>query len=235
MALDPQILAMAMQILDDAKRRQQPVTLPKTPFNARPNVDYSSPDWAVNAAKLPANPFGGPPVSLGLGGTVTGPGQVTTYTPGQGDLKMEGGYETSSGAPMFTMQQYFRGDAPYVTLASRPNSPLKGQDLSLTLANGQVIPGRVTDTGPGVKTLDVASSDPAHATNAPSAFDQVAIAPTTTQAILDAVRRGTGTNVPPAGGYPKPGQVQPPNPMTQALAQRDKQGGCGCGGGQGGA
>jgi hypothetical protein len=89
---------------------------------------------------------------------------LSAYTPGQGDLKMEGGYETATGQPMYTFEQYLKGQAPYVTgaVSGKPS----GQMVYRTIGD-QVVPIRISDTGPGVKGIDIASSNSKWATNFP--------------------------------------------------------------------
>lgn len=193
-----------------AFNKDKPKT-PSTPYQAM------TPDPEVMQ-----NPFAGPRIEMGLGPqAIVGPGQVTTYTPGQGDPKMEGGRETSSGAPMYYLEDYLDGHAPYVTVAAGKDSPFAGKDLTLTLANGTPIRARATDYGPGVKTLDVASRNPAYAKNAPSIFDQVGIAhgwgaaPTPYRAM-------TVQSPYAAGQYPTPGGEVPkalPGPFAGSAPQ----------------
>lgn len=90
---------------------------------------------------------------------------LSAYTPGQGDLKMEGGNETASGKPVYTFEAYLRGEAPYVTGATSNKNP-SGQLVYRTIGDQQV-PVRITDYGPGVKGIDIASSNRKWATNFP--------------------------------------------------------------------
>lgn len=109
---------------------------------------------------------------------VTAP--ITVYTPGQGDPKMEGGFKTSSGAPMHTMEAYDRGEAPYVTAAVHPDSPLKGKSIDIQVGDKKY-PVKLTDTGPGVSTIDIASETSKWATVAPKEFGQAQISPSPTE------------------------------------------------------
>jgi hypothetical protein len=96
---------------------------------------------------------------------------VTTYTPGKGDPKMEGGWETSSGAPMTTIEGAIAGIDPYVTIAVNPKDPRYGTTGVFETASGKQIPAAATDTGPGVKNADVASANPAFATATPAEIE----------------------------------------------------------------
>jgi hypothetical protein len=78
---------------------------------------------------------------------------LSAYTPGQGVASMEGGWETATGAPMYTYEDYIAGRAPYVTGATsqRPT----GQEVTRTIGGVQV-PVRVTDYIPSKAKLKVA-------------------------------------------------------------------------------
>jgi hypothetical protein len=100
----------------------------------------------------------GRPPMTGLGGN------NTTYTPGQGNTRMEGGRETATGAPMHYLED---GNA---TLAVNPmDKALLGSHGMLTLADGTQIPADVSDTGPGVRrgNFDIASRNSALAYDTP--------------------------------------------------------------------
>lgn len=90
---------------------------------------------------------------------------LSAYTPGLGDPKMEGGYETASGHPVYTFEQFLRGDAPYVTGATSRKDP-SGQLVYRTMGDQQV-PVRITDYGPKVQGIDIATSNKKWATNFP--------------------------------------------------------------------
>lgn len=90
---------------------------------------------------------------------------LSAYTPGQGDPSMEGGLQTASGAPMYTLESFLSGKAPYVTGATSQKGPT-GELVNRTIGN-QTVPVRITDYGPGVKGLDIASSNSKWATNFP--------------------------------------------------------------------
>ncbi len=91
----------------------------------------------------------------------------TAYTPGQGNPRMEGGYSTSTGAPMYTLEQYRAGQAPYVTgaVAGRPS----GQRVYTQFPGVGTVPIGLTDTGGGLKPgqIDLASSNRSYANNFP--------------------------------------------------------------------
>jgi hypothetical protein len=95
---------------------------------------------------------------------------LSAYTPGQGDPRMEGGRQTASGAPMFTLEDYLRllGTSqalPYVTGATNV-SPPSGAMVTRQIG-GHSVPVKITDYGPGVGGLDIASSNPRYATDFP--------------------------------------------------------------------
>lgn len=90
---------------------------------------------------------------------------LSAYTPGQGDPRMEGGFETATGAPMFQLEDYIKGKVPYVTGATSDRS-LFGQTVNRKIGD-VTVPVKLTDYGPGVKGIDVATSNSAWATNFP--------------------------------------------------------------------
>jgi hypothetical protein len=90
---------------------------------------------------------------------------LSAYTPGQGDTKMEGGFETATGAPVYTFEMWQRGEAPYVTGATSQKNPT-GAMVYRTLGDLRV-PVKITDYGPGVKGIDIASSNSKWANNFP--------------------------------------------------------------------
>jgi hypothetical protein len=90
---------------------------------------------------------------------------LSAYTPGQGDAKMEGGFETATGAPVYTFEMWQRGEAPYVTGATSQKNPT-GAMVYRTLGDLRV-PVKITDYGPGVKGIDIASSNSKWANNFP--------------------------------------------------------------------
>jgi hypothetical protein len=90
---------------------------------------------------------------------------LSAYTPGQGDRSMEGGWETATGAPVYTFEQWQRGEAPYVTGATSQKNPSGA--LVYRSIGEHTVPVRITDYGPGVKGIDIASSNKRWATNFP--------------------------------------------------------------------
>jgi hypothetical protein len=82
---------------------------------------------------------------------------LSAYTPGRGDQSMEGGWQTSSGAPVYPFEWYVNGNAPHVTGATS-NKDLIGQTVYRTIGD-QVVPVKLTDYGPGVKGIDIASTN----------------------------------------------------------------------------
>lgn len=90
---------------------------------------------------------------------------LSAYTPGQGDPSMEGGFQTATGAPMYTMEAYLKGDAPYVTGATSMKNP--GGQLVYRKVGDQVVPVRITDYGPGVQGIDIATANKKWANNFP--------------------------------------------------------------------
>lgn len=103
---------------------------------------------------------------MGQGAPAAFGGDNTTYTPGQGNLRMEGGMETATGAPMHTIES---GEA---TLAVNPlDKALLGQHGYLVdpQTGNMISRADVTDTGPGVHrhNFDIASSNPALAYSTP--------------------------------------------------------------------
>lgn len=90
---------------------------------------------------------------------------LSAYTPGQGDPSMEGGWQTSTGAPMYTLEMYLNGTAPYVTGATSMKQP--SRDVVFRTIGDRVVPVRATDYGPGVKGLDIATENTGWARNFP--------------------------------------------------------------------
>lgn len=90
---------------------------------------------------------------------------LSSYTPGQGDIAMEGKMETASGAPVYHLEDYLAGNAPYVTGATNKKNP-SGQITYRTVGDN-VVPVKITDYGPGVKGIDIASSNSKWAKNFP--------------------------------------------------------------------
>ncbi len=92
---------------------------------------------------------------------------LSAYTPGQGDPSMEGGWATSSGAPMVTLEMHLADPEkyPYVTGATSNKNPSGA--LVYRKIGDQVVPVRVTDYGPGVEGLDIATANKKWATNFP--------------------------------------------------------------------
>lgn len=87
---------------------------------------------------------------------------VTWYSPGKGDIKMEGGLQDRKGAPAYTIEQYLAGKAPYVTVAMDPKVFPYGTTVtnpSFRDASGNLIPFRVTDTGSAFKGVGTQKMD----------------------------------------------------------------------------
>jgi hypothetical protein len=97
---------------------------------------------------------------------------LSSYTPGKGDPKMEGGWETSSGEPPIPLEWHLRDPVkyPYVTGAvTGEGSRATGQIVYRTIGD-KTVPVKLADRGPGVDgkmTLDIASINPNWATNFP--------------------------------------------------------------------
>ena len=90
--------------------------------------------------------------------------KLSSYTPGKGNIRMEGGKLDAHGRPAYTMEQFQSGNAPHVTVAMDPDSPLQGKMLTSPKFPG--IKFKVSDTGDDFKgkgntRMDVAWSDPA--------------------------------------------------------------------------
>jgi hypothetical protein len=98
-------------------------------------------------------------------GDLLGALPLSAYTPGQGDPSMEGGWATASGAPMYPIEWYLSGKAPYVTGATGDKKMI-GQWVNRTVGD-QVVPVQLTDYGPGVKGIDIATTNRKWATNFP--------------------------------------------------------------------
>jgi len=79
---------------------------------------------------------------------------------------MEGGYETASGEPIYTFEDWLAGKVPYVTGATNRKDPSL-QTIYRNFGDYRNVPVRITDYGPGVKGIDIASSNKAWATNFP--------------------------------------------------------------------
>lgn len=88
---------------------------------------------------------------------------ATTYVPGMGGI--EGGRYDAQGNPITTIQQAGPGNP--VTLAVHPGDPRFGTQGVLVQPNGSMTPAAVTDKGPGVKNIDIASNDKTMAYNTP--------------------------------------------------------------------
>lgn len=142
---------------------------------------------------------------------------------------MEGPFATATGAPMYTFEQFRAGNAPYVTaaMAGRPS----GQFFYVDIPGIGSVPVRVTDTGGGLRSgqIDIASSNPAYATNFPYQGNvNLRDAPPVTvlppaaqppgpaaQGVPDWMLENFGVGAPrgTASGYP-PG-MEPPAPAAQ--------------------
>src|SRR5207248_6461059 len=79
---------------------------------------------------------------------------ISAYTPGKGPRRMEGGKETTLGGPIYYLEDYLAGRAPYVTGAIR--GVPTGDTVEINVA-GRTVPVKITDHGPGVHGIDLAS------------------------------------------------------------------------------
>jgi hypothetical protein len=104
-----------------------------------------------------------------LAGGSTG---ASTYTPGMGDPRMEGGRLDATGHPAVSYQLSPTG----ATFAVKPGDPRFGLRITATNPDGKQVTGTATDFGPGVKNVDIASSNPAEAKSSP--FDNAVVTPT---------------------------------------------------------
>lgn len=77
-----------------------------------------------------------------------GTAQLTTYWPGQGDPKMEGGVETSTATPISYIEDFTSGDKPYITVAG-PKSEI-GTWKQIDIPGVGSVPAFVNDTGPAI-------------------------------------------------------------------------------------
>lgn len=116
---------------------------------------------AADGAGSDYNPFGS--VWNSGGPSSVGGVKLTSYTPGQGDPKMEGGVLAADGKPAYTMEQFHAGKAPYVAVAMDPQSPWRGKYLRSKKFPNTLF--KVTDTGgafkgKGLARMDIAFSDP---------------------------------------------------------------------------
>lgn len=89
---------------------------------------------------------------------------LSSYTPGKGNIKMEGGPLDAHGKPAYTFEQFHSGKAPYVAVAMDPNSDLQGKTLTSDKFPDTIF--KVVDTGDAFKgkgnsRMDIAFSDPA--------------------------------------------------------------------------
>lgn len=139
------------------------------------NGDETNPFLDLAKPKDDENPFAQFSAPKGT------PMALTVYTPGKGDPKMEGGFETSSGKPMHTLESFLRGLSPYVTVAVHPDSPLLGKSFNITLGNKMSFPAKATDTGPGVRSIDIASEMGQWGKKAPSFFSNAVVSETPTE------------------------------------------------------
>lgn len=106
---------------------------------------------------------------------------------------IEGGFATASGHPMYTLEAYLRGEAgkgptiPYVTGATNVSPP----PLIDVVRNigGRQIPVKITDYGPDVKGLDIASENKQWAKNFPYQGQTEAPMVLTQQAAVDYLNR----------------------------------------------
>ena len=122
---------------------------------------------------------------------------LSAYTPGQGDPSMEGGWQTATGAPVYTFEMWQQGKAPYVTGATSQKDPSGA--LVYRKIGDQTVPVKITDYGPGVKGIDIASSNSEWATNFPYQGATDNFQPGNMQASAAAVPppAGIGALVPP--------------------------------------
>lgn len=101
---------------------------------------------------------------------------ITWYSPGKGDINMEGGVLDRKGAPVYTLEQYLAGKTPYVTVAMDSRSFPYGTTLTNNLfrdTKGNLIPFRVTDTGSafigaGTSKMDIATDSLQRALTGPN-------------------------------------------------------------------
>jgi 3D (Asp-Asp-Asp) domain-containing protein len=87
---------------------------------------------------------------------------VTWYSPGKGDLAMEGGPLARRNLPAYTLERYLAGNAPYVTVAMDPDIFPFGTTVTNDAfrdAKGNLIPFRVTDTGDAFKGAGLSKMD----------------------------------------------------------------------------
>lgn len=90
--------------------------------------------------------------------------KLSSYTPGKGDLKMEGGPLDRHGRQAYTYEQFHAGEAPYVAVAMDTKSELQGKTLTSDKFPNTIF--KVVDTGGAFKgkgnsRMDIAFSDPA--------------------------------------------------------------------------
>ena len=173
----------AAMIEAERKRIQEnrpPTALPTTPQTPRPMPAGVYPERPVStpagATALPATPTTVPtglPTESGAPTpfrptiqptTAATPMKVTAYTPGKGDIVMEGKNEVASRrGPAYTVEQFQAGKVPHVSVAMDPKSPLQGQYLKSDEYPGIIF--KVEDTGGAFKgkgntAADIAFSDP---------------------------------------------------------------------------
>jgi len=132
---------------------------------------------------------------------------VTWYSPGKGDIKMEGGLQDRRGAPVHTLEQYIAGKAPYVTVAMDLKVFPYGTTVtnpSFKDASGNLIPFRVTDTGSafkgvGTQKMDIATDSVNKALGGPNFNTTFDIADGTTPIIGSPTPTSAGATPDPNG------------------------------------
>jgi len=87
---------------------------------------------------------------------------VTWYSPGKGNLAVEGGPLARRNLPAYTIERYLAGEAPYVTVAMDPDIFPFGTTVTNDAfrdTKGNLIPFRVTDTGSAFKGAGLSKMD----------------------------------------------------------------------------
>jgi hypothetical protein len=90
---------------------------------------------------------------------------LSAYSPGKGNRRMEGRFETSSGDPMHTFESFLRGHSKYVTGATNDHRNI-GKTVMRHIGN-RLVPVKITDFGPGVKGIDIPFENPHFARSFP--------------------------------------------------------------------
>ncbi len=139
------------------------------------NKKFNPSNWneiLVNAFKQASTPTTPDPIAfnkiniVNLKAIGTFPSAITYYSPGKGNLTLEGGVNDRYGNTIYTIEDYLEGRAPYVTVAMDQFTPsLNHQVLtnpSFTDSTGKLIPFKVEDTGgafnnKGLSRIDIAT------------------------------------------------------------------------------